>query len=252
MSLVKPHAATNAEGGLHAALTLVAKARIFFAHQSIGVDILSGINQLSDDHSIPINIAEIDKTIPGREPVLGHVRIGRNGDPVSKLEHFARLLDGGIGENVKIAVLKLCYVDVTRETNSVTLSDCYQQQFDRLATSYPSLKIVHCTVPLTAQRQGIKASLARLRGKPDMAVADNRVRTLFNDRLRNRYGRATTFFDLARVETGRASHPLDETEAKTETPSLHPAFTSDGGHLNRYGRRIIAEALIHTLGRILR
>lgn len=251
MSLVKPHFVPGTEDELHATLLRVARARIFFAHQSIGADILKGINELSIEYSTPIEILEIEDTIPGHDTVLAHARIGRNGDPSSKLTHFAQLLEGGIGRSVEIAVLKLCYVDVTRQTDSVALGDDYLRQAGHLATCYPHLKIVHCTVPLAAHRRGFKATLARSLGRPDLVMADNRARTLFNDHLRNHCGRSVTLFDLAQVETGQSPHAVADAGTENNTPSLHPAFTSDGGHLNRNGRKIVAEAFVRTLGRIL-
>lgn len=251
MPLVKPHLPASATSEFHSALKHIANERIFFAHQSVGSNILSGIKEIYDRHSMPLRIIETDEPVTDHDPFLAHCRIGSNGDPVSKVSDFSRLLEAGFGEDVGVALLKLCYVDVTRETDVEALADHYLQQLERLANRYTNLNLVTCTVPLTVRRQGFKARVARLLGHPDTAVADNLARTQFNERLRNRPGDSVQLFDLAEVESGRSTHPGTEPTTSSNGPSLHAAFSSDGGHLNRFGSRIVAEALIRTLGRIL-
>lgn len=252
MDIVKLVEKTPTMEDLRDDLKRIAEARIFFAHQSVGGDVVKGLQDLAEEQGVPLRISETDRPGPGGIPIFCHTRIGRNRDPASKFEHFARLLRDGIGQDVQIAMFKLCYVDVTVTCDSGALSDRYLRVFDDLENTYPRLKLVHCTVPLTARRRGLKTALARAMGRSDSAMADNRVRTIFNDVLRARYGCHAGLFDLAYVETGRDKYHRIQTGTEAEIPALNPAYTDDGGHLNRHGRRIVSEELVRTLARILR
>lgn len=252
MSRVQRSVPTTSQNGLSNVLLSVSKARIFFAHQSVGVDILNGLNDLSRECAIPLNMVETDHLTPDQSPIFAHARVGRNGDPRSKLIHFTQMLDNGVGNNVGVAILKLCYVDVTAATKVDELIEHDLQLFESLVNSYPHLKLVYCTVPLTARQRGLKAIAARALARTDAAIADNRARTIYNEAMRSHCVRNPYLFDLAQAEMGNGPSRTSLLAAREEPPSLHPTYTDDCGHLNRQGRRIVAEALVRTLGRILR
>ncbi|MCZ2076650.1 MAG: hypothetical protein LC130_16845, partial [Bryobacterales bacterium] len=110
-----------------------------------------------------------------------------------------------------------------------------------------ALKFVHVTVPLTTVEPAAKAWIKSTLGKKT-ARAANLKRNRFNELLRKTYSGADPIFDLAEVEStypdGSRSYFMHQ-ENKIYT--LVPEYTTDGGHLNRLGRRTAAERLLRVL-----
>jgi hypothetical protein len=239
---------THDIAGLREPLARMAQRRIFFGHQSVGADVVRGLAALADGLAAPLNLVETRDLAAVEGPCFIHTRIGRNGDPASKLADFAALLDEGAGADLDLAMAKLCYVDVTRDTDTGELARRHDELFDALAGRHPHLRLVPVTVPLTTGFFGLRGAAAKLLGRADPAAPDNRARARYNDHLRARYGGSGALFDLAAVESnpsGRQSAPNDS------TPALCRALTHDGGHLNRRGRKLAAIALVRTLGRLV-
>lgn len=174
--------------------------------------------------------------------------IGRNTDPESKLRDFAdRLHKAGPGA-VDVALLKFCFVDVTAGVDVDKLFANYQTAVAKLQQELPGTTLVHCTVPLTSPRSGLRARLKRLLGKGAADDADNRVRQQFNERLRAEYGGKQPLFDLALAEStlpdgSRTERAIDG----AKVPCLAACYTADGGHLNEVGRRAVARELLRVL-----
>jgi hypothetical protein len=240
---------THDTADLRALLARLAQRRIFFGHQSVGADVVGGLAALAEDQVVPLKIVETRDLAAVDGPCFVHARIGRNRDPASKLEDFAALLDDAAGSALylDLAMAKLCYVDVTRETDTGELARLHDDTLDALAGRHPRLRLVPVTVPLTTGFFGLRGRAARLLGRADPAAPDNRARARYNDHLRARYADSGRLFDLAAVESASsAGRPGGD-----DTPALSPALTSDGGHLNRRGRKLAAVALVRTLGRLI-
>lgn len=239
--------ATHDTAELHSLLARMAQRRIFFGHQSVGADVVQGLGALAEELAEPLNIVETRDLAAVNGPCFAHARIGRNSDPASKLEDFAALLDDGAEFVLDLAMAKLCYVDVTRDTDTDELARRHDGLLTSLAGRYPDLCLVAVTVPLTTGFFGLRGRAAKLLGRADPAEPDNRARARFNDHLRARYADGGRLFDLAAVESGSSTRrPGDD-----RTPALSSALTRDGGHLNRRGRRLAAIALVRTLGRLI-
>lgn len=237
---------THDTADLRAALARIAQRRVFLGHQSVGADVVRGLATLAEELTVPLNIVETRHIAAQDGPCFAHARIGRNGDPASKLEDFAALLNDGAGSVLDLAMAKLCYVDVTRETDTGVLARRHDEHFDALAGRNPDLRLVAVTVPLKTGFFGLRGRVAKLVGRPDAAEPDNRVRARYNDHLRARYADGGRLFDLAAVESGSSTRRPGDDGA----PALSSALTRDGGHLNRRGRRLAAIALVHTLGKL--
>jgi len=221
--------------------------RVFFGHQSVGYNVVAGLQQLlADNARIDLRIVETDRPDDYERPIFGHARLGRNGDPRSKLDAFADLMEGGLAERVDIALFKFCYVDITARTDVVGLFERYRQVMGALRAKHPHTLFVHVTVPLCIVQTGPKAWAKRVLGRGD----NNLARCRFNALLRKEYAGREPIFDLAEQEATatdgvRWSYPQDECRVY----ALAPAFSSDGGHLNTVGSRAVAEQLLITLGR---
>ncbi len=232
---------------LKAELQAIGQARILFAHQSVGRDILAGVQALAQEAGVPLHIQQIDG-VPPAGPGLFHAQVGSNGDPDSKVEAYAGLLARTERPAYDVAVLKFCYEDLERGAKGQTgLLHRYAARMDELKSLRPDVRLVHVSVPLRADPPGWKTTLKRWLGRETWEDADNVRRNHYNDELRSRFG-GSHFFDLATIQStlpdgARSGFTHD---GKTVYTLAQP-YTHDGGHLNELGRRQAAAAFVHTL-----
>lgn len=217
---------------------------MFFGHQSVGSDILEGIKD--DFPDLPIIDIEGN---PRGEPSTGlfHARIGKNGDALSKLDSFCEyVLSPRHGYD--LAVMKLCYADINRNSDiNETLSQ-YMSMTKRLQIEIPMTKLIHTTVPLRVIRLGARSFLRKWTGRRVNAIDDNSARHLFNQSLRQHFVPPHRIFDLARIEsTTPTGNPCNIKYFGGSVPSLFPAYSTDGGHLNALGKSIFAREFVSML-----
>ena len=230
----------------------LAEKRIFFGHQSVGFNIIDGITDLATEHDyIKLNIVETRSPVESGRPILAHAQVGKNTDPVSKIEGFRNILDTGAGNKADIAFFKFCYVDLARDSDPREIFDRYSTAIEDLKGRYPGTKFLHVTAPLRSVPKGggrnLKQSLRLLAGKPTV-LDDNAVRERYNELLRNAYSNKEPIFDLAMVESinpnGLRCYAAGQA---AKVPVMAPEYTDDGGHLNNQGRKRIAEQLLIVL-----
>ncbi len=227
----------------------LAEKRIYFGHQSVGYNVIDGIRDILKDYpDVNITIAETDKPSEYHKGVFGHSRIGKNTDPISKIDDFVKKINSGLGNVVDSAFFKLCYVDITSKTDIQKVFSYYKVQMDKLEKKYPSVLFLHVTVPLKTNDpvpQGkkqkikyfIKTVLGMETGKNENQ-ADNIVRNRFNELLKNNY---KNVIDLAGFESVSADGKecVFSVDGK-QYRQLVGDYTCDGGHLNETGRRTVA------------
>ena len=227
----------------------LADKRIFFGYQSVGYNIIDGIRDLIDEHDfIKLNIVETTDPAALDQPVFAHARVGKNTQPTSKIDHFRDIMDTGMGDKVDIAFLKFCYVDVTRDSDPNKIITNYKKTVDDLILRYPKTRFLHVTVPVSSAPTGVKFALKELiksligkRGVLD----DNIKRQQYNVLLSNTYAKKQNMFDLALTETidpDGFRHFVEKDGEKTFV--MVNQYTEDGGHLNKQGRRKVAEQLL--------
>jgi hypothetical protein len=236
---------------LKADLQAIARARILFAHQSVGRDLLAGVQELAREAAVPLHIRRIDGVAQEPGPGLFHTEVGRNGDPDSKVEAFAGLLTGPERPAYDLALLKFCYEDVHQGAKQAGLLQRYEARMDAVQSARPDVRLLHVSVPLRADPPGWKTTLKRWLGRETWEDADNARRNDYNDELRLRFG-GGRLFDLAMIESTlpdgtRSGFTLGGKTVYT----LAQAYTRDGGHLNELGRRQAAAAFVHALARAL-
>ena len=227
-------------------LKTIARERIYFGHQSVGKNVLDGLQELSSAAGVPLKIAEVPQAADLKGAGIGHLFVPENGDPLRKLANFRLAL--GSGSQADIALVKFCYVDITADTDMRGLFDAYRGTIDELKRKNPRTTFVHVTLPLTTVQSGPKAWVKRLLGRAPYGTIDNVKREQYNALLRRTYAGLEPIFDLARVESIAA----DGTQATVEwdgvvAPALVPAYTDDGGHLNHIGRLRAAKEFITVL-----
>jgi hypothetical protein len=221
----------------------VTSKRLFFAHQSVGYNILSGVQQVSGRVSI-IDIS--GKKIPASiEPGIWHCAIGRNMDPKGKMTEFKKILiDNGLGAKFDVAALKLCYVDIDRTTDVTDLFKTYAETIDSIEKRYPNLVIIHFTVPLTIHNPRRLRTTIKYYFFGDINVSRN----VYNDLIRQKYHGKQPFFNLAEVEAVRPDGKRESFSFKGKKyDALYPGYSSDGGHLNSVGQEKAAMQLLKTI-----
>lgn len=220
----------------------LSKSRVVFAHQSVGQNILDGIQSLAKQAGIAIPIEK------SRGPIthsgITHFFVGENGDPASKLKDFSIAMGGGAAQGADIALVKFCYLDFTEHSDATDAGQKYIATLDRLSQQFPKVTFVAVTAPLTIAQSGPKAWIKRVLGRTPSGYSDNARRLEFNSLLRARYEKRGHLFDLARIEAIGAD--TIEHEGKT-IEVLNRAYTFDDGHLNTQAERIVAAHLIKLL-----
>ena len=228
----------------------LASRRVFFGHQSVGVNIVHGLTEvLSANPAIRLNVIE-SRDLASAKPGFYHARVGRNLYPNEKAEEFAAIAAQGLSGSGGVGLLKFCYVDVTPDTDPNALFGMYQQRMAALKASNPGLTIVHLTMPLSINEDTWPYFKLKVRGH-DTDRDRNRVRNRYNALLRQAYVGNEPVFDIAALESRRADGSLSYNRWFGETIySLAWEYTYDGGHLNETARRMVAEQLLIFLAKL--
>ena len=104
------------------------RRRIYFAHMSVGFNIIQGIQDLeSNSPTVALRIVESRKPEALETPGFAHYLNGENGDPLGKITIFRETLDRGVGKVADIAMLKFCYVDFDGDTDVAQVFDEYKK-----------------------------------------------------------------------------------------------------------------------------
>lgn len=226
------------------------RQRIFFGHQSVGANILEGVRELAAENRANLNLVASAAPESINGPALIDARIGRNGEPISKLEDFSAMLSRGMGNQGGTALFKLCFSDVDGSTDADALFANYRERIAAIKSEHPQIRIVHVTIPLTAAEPRLKA-FAKLLLRRTTEREINAKRNRFNDLLRREYGGRDPIFDLAQVESTHSDGARSFVGSETDPVfTLAPEYTDDGAHLNRMGRRRAAAAFIRALASV--
>lgn len=220
--------------------------KIYFGHMSVGFNIIDGVRLLAEGNpGIKLNLVETNDFSDIDTPVFAHSRIGKNHDPISKIDAFRQFMDGGIGDNADIAFFKFCFVDITEKTDINKVFSHYMEVMDYLAKKYGKTNFIHVTVPLTTVQSGPKAFVKRIIDRPIDGYADNIKRNEFNDMLRKEYEGKAPIYDLALIESSslKGVSVLFTKDGKSFS-AMNPDFTHDRGHLNDIGRKLAAQRLL--------
>lgn len=235
-----------------AELLAVGRARVFFAHQSVGENILTAIPRVYRMRQLPPpKVSELADS--GPEDRLVHTRIGHNGDPLGKIAEFDRLIRQGLGDSADAALLKLCYADV-RDTTDVRGSfTAYHETMASLQVAYPEVSVLVATVPLTTRRSA-KGTVKQWLGRGDRHGPEHNVaREQFNSLLRAAYAGTGRLVDIAAIEsTGPRGRRVTNRHRGRTCPALAREYASDHGHLNEAGGVAVAGGMLGVLASAVR
>jgi hypothetical protein len=241
----------QAKTPIQADLAALAQGRVLFSHHSVGRNVMEGMKQVAAEAGAPAPrwVTLEQSAAPG--PALIDVSGGRNGEPVSKIEFFEATMRALPGPRPDLALMKFCYVDFEPRTDVEALFTRYRQAVEALRKEFPGVRFAHVTAPLKSRPTGIKNALKRMLGQEVWEDAANARRFEFNQRLRAAFP-ADPIFDLAAVESTAADgKPVTFELGGKSYPSMDPAWTDDGGHLNAAGQRRAGDAAIRFLASAL-
>ena len=230
------------------AITRLTARTILFGHQSVGANVLEGVDRLSTARGGALRVAELRSPANPLTPgTFVHVFIGTNGDASGKIRSFSDLM-GSMPTPPDVAFMKLCWADFGPGTDVDGIFKIYSEHAADLTRRYPKTTFVHLTVPLTTVQSGPKAFVKWLLGRAPYGAVENEVREAYNARLREAYSGRQPFFDIARIEATAPDGSVVEHEEKGKrTLALVEAYTDDGGHLNAIGQDWVAKALLSYL-----
>ena len=229
------------------------RKKFFFQHQSVGNNIIDGIEMLARDSNIPVSIIGLDADanhLSISQNGLAHSRGGKNRFPLTKIDSFVSQIQRFDPEaRPDVAFMKFCYIDFNADTDVATLFKHYTTALDQLAKQYPDIRFLHITTPLTAEPTPWRMLINRLLRRFTVADSYNSQRERFNRLLRQRYPE-DQIFDLARYESTWPNGKREMFGENNNTyPALVPDYTEDGGHLNESGQRYIAAKFVEFLSR---
>ena len=226
-------------------LRVVGQTTVLFGHQSVGMNILDGVSKVYADASVSAPaVADVSggSLAPGAEKAtLRHAYVGVNEDPLSKFAAFADVMDSSAGKDVDVALMKLCYVDITAATDVQAVFDAYVSMMAKVEAAHPDVRFLYTTAPLTADRNW-KSKVKAVLGRDDqMGPADNIARERYNAMIREKYGATGRLVDIAAVE---AEGTGERSQDGSTYYVLNENLTFDRGHLNETGSEAVAAELL--------
>lgn len=228
-------------------LRKLARLRVYFGHQSVGENIVAGLEDLKRKTGVEeLVVARLEPGAVPAGPAFLHSAVGQNRAPDSKFDAFLSLMDGPLAGKVDVAFVKLCYVDIDRDTDVDAVFARYAALVETMKSKHPEVKLVHVTAPLM-----VKEGYGRFKYLIKSALGmenDNVRRNLFSQRLREKYA-GDLIFDLERIESTYPDGSRESFDSGRHFGLVH-GYTSDGGHLSELGQRRVARELARLLATV--
>jgi len=225
--------------------------RIFFGHQSVGKNIISGVPAVFEDAGVDApSIVELAAggSLPAKADrgLIMHQMVGQNRFPETKLDQFAATLRDGLGGQVNVAVLKFCYLDVNSTTDVRALFELYRSRMAELADEFPEVAFIYATVPLRTEPADLKQLVKEVIGRPN----DNAAREQYNQLVRAEFGDTGRLFDIAAFQsTAPDGTRIARSHRGATHYALYEGYASDPGHLNPFGSTRAASEFLAVIGR---
>ena len=207
--------------------------RVVFAHQSVGWQVIQGIQMWADDlGAADPTVIDVESTaMPGSGGFVGHFYAGNNGDPFSKLDELdIWLRTGGHASQIDVFVMKFCYADIrsTSGHTPATMFNAYKATMDALVTDFPSVTFIFST---TAIVMGENSD-----------GGNNGLRQTYNNMVRNEYDGTGRLWDVADIES---TDPNGNKVLYGGVESLYSGYASpDQRHIYGLGRTTVAAPLL--------
>lgn len=223
----------------------VASLKIYFGHRSVGGNIISGIEQWENETGVQLQKAQSKDFSSVGEASLVHFGVGSNSDPRSKIDDFVTLVEQIPQEGSPVAFFKLCYVDITGNTEIDPLFEYYKEKMLYLNKTYPNIRFMASTVPIMGLQKGLKAIVKKMLGRQPTGVLGNIKRHEFNKRLIDEFQGVIPIFDLGGIESTKPDGTIETYGFNgSEYPYMHKYYTYDYGHLTDFGAKTLSYNLL--------
>src|SRR2546423_4655233 len=181
----------------------IATRTIYFGHQSVGTDILSGVHYWNDQLTLRLRLLQAYDAATVSGPGLVHFAAGQNRDFASKNAAILRFLASRPRPDGAIVLWKYCYVDIDSGTDVESLFEEYRATVAAIAADHPDVTVVHTTVPLTnTVESAFKARAKHFLGRDTLRAAAV-ARHAYNNLIRTEYADREPLFDIAKAESTR-------------------------------------------------
>lgn len=248
-----------------ATLAKVSEKQILFGHASVGGNIAEGLQDLVKEYpKIKLNVTENERPLTVNNAGFFHFHLLKEGLPASKItfakiDTFANLIKEKTPKKPDIAFFKLCWADITPYTDTSKVFSYYRDTMAKLRREFPQTTFVQFTVPLARETGGfdrftqdIKGGVRSLLRIPQPNIFDNKTINELNTLIRKEYQGQPTFFDIAQIESTFPDGKRQEFSSNGKKYfSIVPDYTSDMGHLNEKGRKVVAEQLLILLSKLV-
>ena len=240
-------------------LTAVARTRVFFGYQSVGMNVLDAVPGVYADHAVSAPPIEQGRAEPGPDGgFIAYKSIDEGVTDAGKtaLGDFDRAMRAGMGRQVDVALMKFCSVDITTSTDVDALFARYRDTMGALERDFPNVTFIHMTVPLYTE-QGLfgklKTRLKTLLGRSDMnGQPANVARERLNALIRSEYA-SRHLFDLAAIESTKPDGMRVSGRYDNQGYfALYDGYASDQIHLNAVGSKIAATAFLDAIAQASR
>ena len=238
------------DNAIHKQLHLIQGKRVFFGHQSVGNNIITGIKDVLVNYDdIHFNFISVDTSSQLPQNYFADSYVGENTNPNSKCDSFEQKIEHIFSGKLDVALMKFCYVDINAKSNVESVFGKYRSTIDLLKSKYPQIIFVHVTMPLVSKAGGLKHSIKSLLGYSSNDEIENIKRNIFNSMLTQYYANEL-IFDLAASESTYPDGKRESFSSNGQTYyTLIKDYTDDGGHLNKTGRKLAATKLIEILAK---
>lgn len=231
---------------LHDALAKIATKRIFFDHASIGQQTLDALKTLAVEQGVTFTWQQYDgnDAVFNGGPIFASMPYitATNTHPIDKISDFA-ISANQIGSRADLMMMKLCFTDFSYPSSGTAtqkdparIESTYQSTLALLMSTYPTVKFLHMTAPVT---------------RPPNYAADNIDRNTYSNWVRVTYP-ASNVFDVQLHESTNANGTR-EMDTANNLPQLSAdwADPDDNAHLSAAGARMIATQLALKLAGLL-
>ncbi|MCA9924122.1 MAG: SGNH/GDSL hydrolase family protein [Anaerolineales bacterium] len=207
----------------------------FFAHKSVGNNILDGMADLQTQnptrYTLDVAVAGAD-WFAGNSGIL-HQSLGTNGLPETKIDGFDTFIRGGY-HAADVAMMKFCPGD-TLPFGTMPAAEIWTRYRDMMAAleqAHPDVVFVWWTMPIAI-------------GSDDRG---NDEKEIFNGLMRDYCdANGCVLFDIADIESHDPNGNPVVSPAGYE--AMWAGYASDGAHLNEVGRQRVAAAFWWLLAR---
>jgi hypothetical protein len=172
------------------------------------------------------------------------------------LRDFDRAMRAGMGRQVDVALMNLCWGDVFSDTDVDALFARYRDTMAALERDFPNVTFIHVTVPLITEPglfTELKTWVKTLIGQRDMrGQPANVARERLNALIRGEYA-GRHLFDLAAIESTKPDGTrVSGSYDNQRYFALYDGYASDMTSLNAVGAKIAATAFLEAIAQASR